>query len=92
MSTGIVNRKGNQGYDSKTTLKKINFENKPIIKDLAKKINSFSKQYVPEYFTSILEYMIEKETRNTMCPTVDKINRWRVYIDRQREIEAQVRI
>jgi hypothetical protein len=51
-------------------MKKINFENKPIIKDLAKRINTFPKQYAPEYFTNILEYMIEKEIKATMCPTV----------------------
>ncbi len=73
-------------------MKKINFENKPIIKDLAKRINTFPKQYAPEYFTNILEYMIEKEIKATMCPTVQKINKWRAYVDRQREIQAQVRI
>ncbi len=45
-----------------------------------------SKQYTPEYFTNILEYMIEKEIKCTMSPTVEKINKWRAYVERQREI------
>lgn len=84
INTGLVHRKGPQPNDKKTTIKKPTFESKPIIKDVAKRISTYSKQYTPEYFTTILEYMIEKEVRSGTSPTIAKINKWRNYITRQR--------
>lgn len=79
------------GGDTKSTVKKVSFESKPVIRDLAKRLALYSKQYAPEYFTSILEYTIEKEMKSTTAATVDKINKWRSYFDRNRTIEKQAR-
>ena len=48
-------------------------ESKPAIKDLAKRLHNYSKQYVPEYFTAILEYTIEKEIKKSISPVADQI-------------------
>lgn len=63
----------NKNQDAKSTVKKLNLDSKPIIKDLAKRLHNYSKQYVPEYFTTILEYTIEKEIKKSMSPGADQI-------------------
>jgi hypothetical protein len=52
VNTGVVTR--NHVHDAKTTIRKRSFESKPIMKELGKRIQSYSKQYTPEYFTQIL--------------------------------------
>lgn len=69
VNTGFAHRK-HHGGDTKSTVKKVSFESKPVIRDLAKRLTLYSKQYAPEYFTSILEYMIEKEAKSTSAPTL----------------------
>ncbi len=63
----------NKKQDAKSTIKKLNLESKPAIKDLAKRLHNYSKQYVPEYFTAILEYTIEKEIKKSISPVADQI-------------------
>ena len=46
----MVNRHNKDPLDDKSTIRKKSFDSKPIIKDLVKRINKFSKQYTPEYF------------------------------------------
>ncbi len=84
------------------------FQSKPIIKDTNRRLASnptqFSKQYTPEYFTTILQYLVERQESscgNNMKKSaqdkngsenyhIQKIKKYRAFMERQKQIEKSV--